>query len=163
MALELLSEIQNKQEIASVFNSAAIISIKKGHHDDGLKLYDAALKALGSDEKVGSRLYYNRGIGFMHAKRMKEAHDSFKKAVEIDPDYEDAKYNLDIMEGKKKGKKPAAGAPAKAEESTKVAENPVSSDTLEPESIDEEISISGNDLDFSAEPDDDDDDEMIDT
>ncbi len=169
-ALELLSEIQNKQEIASVFNSAAIISIKKGHHDDGLKLYGAAITALESDTKVAAKLYYNKGIGFMHAKRMKDAHDSFQNAVSLDPEYEDAKHNLEVMEGKK-GKKSKKTDTAPEAQSTPPASNTKTiSDQekhddksevqdLEPEGIDDsDETIGSNDLDLSNGGDDDDDD-----
>jgi tetratricopeptide (TPR) repeat protein len=107
-ALAILNDVAGNHEIAAVFNSAAIISIKQNRHGDGLKLYEAAIKALGKDEKVAAKLYFNMGIGFMHSKNAPSAHKCFKKAVELAPDYEDAKHNLEVLEGKRapKGKKP---------------------------------------------------------
>lgn len=142
-ALDILKELGDPLEIASVFNSAAIISIKMGHHEDGLKLYDAALNALQGDPTVESRLYYNKGIGFMHSKKPKEAHGAFLKAVELDPEYEDAKHNLAVLEGHKKPSTKDGNNPIPSRDLPEAPEGHLEDDSPEEESIGAENSELG--------------------
>jgi len=93
-ALKLLKGKISGSELASVFNTAAIISMRDGKIPAGMNLYDAALKAVGKEKETLARLYYNKGIGFFKWNKKVEAKQCFEKAVELNPNHENAKHNL---------------------------------------------------------------------
>lgn len=97
-ALALIKESANTKELASIFNTSAIISIKKGSHDDAINLYKTALNAVGKNKKVEARLWYNMGIGFIKWKKPSDGLDCFKKAVGLDKNFTDAEHNIGVIE-----------------------------------------------------------------
>ncbi len=107
-ALEILNEISSGHELASVFNTAAVVSIRNSRFDEGMKLYEAAVKAVEKHPVVMSRLYYNMGIGFHRWERPEEALQCFRQAVTLDPEFKNAKFNADVLSRNT----PAAAKPA---------------------------------------------------
>ena len=97
-ALSLIKESANSKELASIFNTAAILAMKKGDHDNAMNLYKTALNAVQNNKKVESRLWYNLGIGYVKWRKPKKSLDCFKKSVELDANYENAAHNIAVME-----------------------------------------------------------------
>lgn len=89
-ALPLLKEFSSEREIASVFNVAAIVAAKDSKFDQCMALYDAAMVAVNLEPKLKSRLWLNKGIGFIRWGKQSEAKGCFERASELDPDYEKA-------------------------------------------------------------------------
>ena len=111
-ALELLKESANSRELASVFNTAAIINMKDGKHEKGMNLYKTAASVLGKNSKVLARLMYNMGIGYVKWKKPQKGLECFQKAVELDPKFENAKFNAEaIINPKSKKPMPAPVSP----------------------------------------------------
>lgn len=109
-ALSLLKDSTSTHELASIFNTSAIISIKKGHHKQAMSLYRTALNAVGKSKKVEAKLWFNMGIGHVKAKDLDNSIECFRKATSLDPTFENAQHNIDIVErslGKRKSPKQA--------------------------------------------------------
>ncbi|MGR9099634.1 MAG: VWA domain-containing protein [Gammaproteobacteria bacterium] len=58
--------------------------------------YEKALETL--KEADGADAWYNKGNAYARTGRLKEALEAYRKALEIDPDNEDAKYNKELIE-----------------------------------------------------------------
>src|SRR5690606_5910376 len=63
-ALALLKEHSGPRELASIFNTAAILSIRAKRFLKGMALYQAAVSASKGDKPVAARLVFNMGIGY---------------------------------------------------------------------------------------------------
>lgn len=114
-ALALLKASANNREIAAVFNTAAILSIRQDKHEAGLDLYRTAAAAIGSNPKILSRLMFNMGIGFVKWRKPSDAMKCFEESIKLDPEFKDAAHNLAaIKKGSSKAKAPAAPIPVKA-------------------------------------------------
>lgn len=107
-ALQILKSAANNREIASVFNTSAIISIRQGKHQAALDLYKTAHTAVGNNSRIQARLKFNMGIGFVKWGKLPEAAKCFEEAVKLDPEFTDAAHNLAAL------KKVKAKATAKA-------------------------------------------------
>ncbi len=99
-ALSLLKNAITGIELASVFNTAAVLTMRSGRIPEGMDLYDAAVKALKDQKTVLARIYYNKGIGFYRWKKLEEAISCFEKAIEFDPAFHNARHNLAALTGK---------------------------------------------------------------
>ncbi len=104
--LKLIREISSPRELASIFNTAAVLTIRRGEHGQAINLYDAAIRSVGEERSVLSLLYYNKGIGYHKWQKPKDAEACFATALDLDAANANAQHNLDLMRGKK------AGAPA---------------------------------------------------
>jgi Flp pilus assembly protein TadD len=93
-ALSILTRISDARELASIFNTAAILTIRAGNFDKGIQLYTSAIAAIGEDEKVAAKLYFNKGLGFLRVQRTAEAKEAFLIAIKLDPSYEKARRAL---------------------------------------------------------------------
>lgn len=103
-ALDFLKSISGPRELASVFNSAAVMSVHNGHFEKGMQLYQKAFSVIGNDEKIAARLMFNMGLGYKKNDLLKKAMLCFEKSAKMDPEYEKAVQHL-----KATGKKIAAG------------------------------------------------------
>lgn len=101
-ALTLLRSISGPREMASIFNTAAVLSMRGKHFEKGMSLYRAALKALGEDAKLGARLMFNMGLGYRRWHKTDKALACFEKALSLDPSY--AKAQTQIAEIKEQGR-----------------------------------------------------------
>jgi tetratricopeptide (TPR) repeat protein len=102
--LQLIRSVSDNRELASIFNTTAVLTIHRNQHDRAMKLYDTAILAIGKDSKLLARLYYNKGIGFHRWTKTPEAMKCFQKALELDPGFIDASYNLKVLAKRGKGK-----------------------------------------------------------
>lgn len=107
-ALGLMRQISTPREMASLFNNSAILSIRQNRFDQGLSLYKAAIGAVGSKERIISRLLYNLGIAQYKNSKLEEALECFEVAFKRDPSYTKAKLNASAV-AYKLGRKPALG------------------------------------------------------
>jgi tetratricopeptide (TPR) repeat protein len=92
-ALAIMREVSGDVEMASIFNTSAVMSMRSGRHDAGMKLYQAALKALGKDDKIQARLYFNMGVGYRRSGQPDKAAPCFDQALKLDPKFEKAREN----------------------------------------------------------------------
>ena len=102
-ALDLLNAIDSARELASVFNSSAVITMRKGKYKQGMQLYDSALNAIKDDTKVSARLLFNKGIGYRRWQKDTEAITCLEKALKLDGSFEKAKRSYAEL-AKKLGK-----------------------------------------------------------
>lgn len=99
-ALVLLRQLSGPQELASIFNNAAILSIRQGRFDAGLTLYKTALGAVGKKDRLVSRLLFNLGIALTKNQRMAEALQCFERAVTHDRFFEKAQHNASVLKAR---------------------------------------------------------------
>ena len=92
-ALALMKNMSNSRELAAIFNSSAILAMRRGDYSHGMKLYDSAMGAIKGDVKVKARLHFNKGIGYCRWHRESEAITCFELAWKSDLDFEKAKRN----------------------------------------------------------------------
>lgn len=86
-ALALLKAISGPRELASIFNTAAVLAMRQGRHDQGMQLYKSAVQAIGRNDKVAARLMFNMGIGYKRWQKPDKANACFQRAVELDPTF----------------------------------------------------------------------------
>lgn len=112
-ALSILREVASELEMASLFNTTAILNARRGRHEAGQNLYQAGLKALGKDDRLQARLYFNMGIGFRRWGKPEKAISCFEMATKLDPKFEKARDSLaEVRAGKApKVKKPRPAQP----------------------------------------------------
>ncbi|MFK7823041.1 MAG: tetratricopeptide repeat protein [Oligoflexales bacterium] len=164
-ALDLLNSIESPRELASVFNSSAVFTMRKGKYQQGMELYDSALTAIKEDNKIAARLLFNKGIGYRRWQKNPEALNCLEKAIRMDDSFEKAKRSYTDLAGKLgKGVPPEFAIPSlPSETSENVDENVDESigldftlsskgDNVRPSMIDE--------FDDEIEDDDDDDDSL---
>ena len=75
---------------------------KKSKYEDAMKEYEACLSS--DDAKLQERTYYNMGNTLYRMNKWPESIMSYKKALELDPDDQDAKYNLEFVRRQLKDK-----------------------------------------------------------
>lgn len=93
-ALSILREVASDLELASLFNTTAILNARRGRHEAGMSLYQSGLKALGKDERLQARLYFNMGIGYRRWGKSEKAVACFEMATKLDPQFAKAKQSL---------------------------------------------------------------------
>ncbi len=102
-ALTVLKESSTELELASIFNTCAVMNMRKGRHQVGMNLYQSALVAVGSSPKLKSRLYFNMGLGYRRWGKKDKAIDSMEKARALDPAFKKIDQQLrEIRGGDKK-------------------------------------------------------------
>lgn len=111
--LKLLRQVANKRELASVFNTAGILCVRKKQIDKAIALYDAAIKALEGDERVRAKLYFNAGVAHFRTGKDKIALGFFERAIQADSSMTKARHNA-VLLGSTVVKDDGSGASAKA-------------------------------------------------
>lgn len=96
-ALKLLSEASNPRELASIFNTSAVLSMRHGRFAMGEKLYQSCFKVVGEDVYLLSRLWYNMGIGYIRWSKPQQALECFERAASTDPAFENATGNAAVV------------------------------------------------------------------
>ncbi len=99
-ALKFLKEVSGPAEMASVFNTAAVICMRNGRTGEGFNLYKVAVSAVGSEKLLLAKLSFNLGIGYRRVGNAAKARDCFAMAVALAGNYDKARWNLAQMEGK---------------------------------------------------------------
>lgn len=96
-ALSLLKEVSGPRELASIFNTSAVLAMRHTRYEQGMSLYKSALIAVGRDEKIAARLFFNMGIGFKRWGKPDRAATCFAKSLELDPTYVKAAKQKDVI------------------------------------------------------------------
>lgn len=97
-ALELLRGMASEREVASIFNTAAVIAIRHDRFAHGMHLYDVACGLIKTDKRVEGRVWFNKGIGFYRWQKLEEAREAFRQALRLDPGMQSAQHNLAVLE-----------------------------------------------------------------
>ncbi len=74
---------------------------EKKNYEEALKSYDKALKG-ADDASFQSEIYYNKGNCLFRLNKLPESILAYKDALKLNPDDEDAKYNLEFVRSKLK-------------------------------------------------------------
>jgi Flp pilus assembly protein TadD len=109
-ALSLMKAMSGPREIAAMFNTAAIVSMRHGRHAQGINLYRAALKAIGGDKGVAARVHFNLGLGYRRWGKLPAARAAFDECLALDPTFAKAQRHRAAVEAAIAG----GGAPAPA-------------------------------------------------
>ncbi len=96
--LQLIQSASDNRELASIFNTVAVLTIHRNQHSRALKLYELAATAVKGDNKLLSRLFFNKGLAFHRWNRPNDAITWFSKSVELDPEFEDAAHNIKALQ-----------------------------------------------------------------
>lgn len=123
-ALVILKEITSPVEMASIFNTCAIITMRNGKHDAGMDLYRTALKAIGSNNVLQARLFFNMGIGYRRQNQKEKAKACYDNAVKLDPKFAKAKEHIDQMNAPASPLAPTQGLDIRANLDTKQKDTP---------------------------------------
>ncbi len=94
-AEQVLNEILKiNPNTVNVFNSLGILYRKQGRCQDALMQYKRAQKVDPNEEKI----LYNIGRCYVEMKDLEKAKEAFAKAVELNPDFEEANQILKALE-----------------------------------------------------------------
>lgn len=97
-ALKLLRQVSSEKELASIFNSTAVIAVRNGKFEQGLDLYDQALKSLKTaDNLTQAKLIFNKGIGYRRWAKDEDALKCFDHALQLDKNFDKAKLNYNFV------------------------------------------------------------------
>ncbi len=96
--LVFLRQLSSNREMASVFNSSAVLIIRSGRFAEGMKLYHVAIDTVEKESPVLSKLAFNMGIGFIRKQDPESAARCFAIALKLDPDNHKAEKNLAFLE-----------------------------------------------------------------
>lgn len=96
-ALAIMKEISGDLEMASIFNTCAVLNMRQSRHQAGMNLYQSALKALGKDSRLQSRLYFNMGIGYRRWGKKDKALSCFTEAGKLDPKFAKIQEQVNAM------------------------------------------------------------------
>ncbi len=93
------AQIENPESPIIHFNIGDVL-YKKRNYEEAIKSYEKALAA--DDIMLQSKGYYNLGNALYRMGKLPESILAYKKALELNPDDEDAKYNLEYVRAKLK-------------------------------------------------------------
>lgn len=97
-AVSFLKSVSSPEEKAAIFNSAAVLSMRNGKFDEGMNLYQIAVRVVGGLTSVLAKLSFNMGVGYHRFKQPEKALTMFKAATRLDPLHEGARRNVEVME-----------------------------------------------------------------
>jgi len=100
-AMKFLGQIDTPQELASIFNSAAIIAIRQGQFKQGLSLYKSAVTYVSRDSRVLARVFFNMGVGLVKWGKAAQALSAFEQAASLDASFTKATHNVEILKTQK--------------------------------------------------------------
>jgi len=99
-ALKVLREFSSPLDVASVFNTAALVSVRQGRYSDAINLYKEALKSIESNaavlvrNQVIAKLNFNIGLGYVRWEKVEDSVPYFEKAISLDETFEKARRVL---------------------------------------------------------------------
>lgn len=96
-ALKIMRQLQDPSQFASVFNGAAIVAVRAGYFQQGIKLYKTAASQLVNHPDLSSRVFFNMGLGLWKWGKGELAVLAFDRAVELDGRNEKARHNADTL------------------------------------------------------------------
>ena len=96
-ALTVMKEVASDLEMASIFNTCAVLNMRQGRHQSGMNLYQSGLKALGKDARLQARLFFNMGIGYRRWGKRDKALQAFTQAQKLDPHFKRVEAQIELM------------------------------------------------------------------
>ncbi len=96
-ALAILRQAASPRELASVFNTAAIISARDKRFEHSLALYKAAAQAVAGESRTLARLKFNQGIAYVKWGKLREALYSFEESARLDPKFKKSLHNATVL------------------------------------------------------------------
>ena len=108
-ALDLVKGVASDTEMASIFNTCAVLNIRHKRHSAGMGLYAAALKVLSKSPKLQARLQFNMGHGYRRMGKNEDALECMQACLQLDPSFKKAK---DAIQAIQQGGKPRPTAPS---------------------------------------------------
>ena len=95
--LAFLKQMSSNREMASVFNAAAILSIRGNRYSEGMKLYNVAFETVEREAQVVGKLAFNMGIALHRQGKNDRAIICLGIAQKLDPENDKAKKNYLAM------------------------------------------------------------------
>jgi tetratricopeptide (TPR) repeat protein len=95
-ALDLFKNSVSEDESAGFFNNAAVAAVRDGKPEQALKLYETAMRALKTN-RLKPLIHFNIALSHRRLGDNDAAIKHLKKALQIDPNYEKAKVQLDQL------------------------------------------------------------------
>ncbi len=95
-ALGLFKNSVSEDEAAGFFNNAAVAAVRDGKPEQALKLYETAMRALKTN-RLKPLIHFNIALSHRRLGDHEAAAKHLKKALQIDPNYEKAKAQLDQL------------------------------------------------------------------
>ncbi len=95
-ALDLFKNSVSEDESAGFFNNAAVAAVRDGKPEQALKLYETAMRALKTT-RLKPLIHFNIALSHRRLGDNESAIKHLKKALQIDPNYEKAKVQLDQL------------------------------------------------------------------
>ncbi|HYX36975.1 MAG TPA: tetratricopeptide repeat protein [Oligoflexus sp.] len=93
-ALNLFKNSVSEDESAGFFNNAAVAAVRDGKPEQALKLYETAMRALKTN-RLKPLIHFNIALSHRRLGDTESAVKHLKKAMQIDPNYEKARVQLD--------------------------------------------------------------------
>jgi tetratricopeptide (TPR) repeat protein len=93
-ALNLFKNSVSEDESAGFFNNAAVAAVREGKPEQALKLYETAMRALKTN-RLKPLIHFNIALSHRRLGDNESAVKHLKKALQIDPNYEKARVQLD--------------------------------------------------------------------
>jgi tetratricopeptide (TPR) repeat protein len=95
-ALHLFKNSVSEDESAGFFNNAAVAAVRDGKPEQALKLYETAMRALKTN-RLKPLIHFNIALSHRRLGDNESAIKHLKKALQIDPNYEKARVQLDQL------------------------------------------------------------------
>lgn len=83
-ALDLLNDVSSEEELASIFNNAAVMAVRDGDIEKGLKLYNNARGPTKSADLV-SKITFNMGLAYKKNHHYKASEICFAESFRLNP------------------------------------------------------------------------------
>ena len=111
-ALSLVKDVASDTEMASIFNTCAVLNIRQKRHAEGMSLYASALKVLNKSPKLQARLQFNMGHGYRRMGKKETALECMQACLQLDPSFTKASEAIQSIHQSKAVSKPKPTAPS---------------------------------------------------
>ncbi len=95
-ALNLFKNSVSEDEAAGFFNNAAVAAVRDGKPEQALKLYETAMRALKTN-RLKPLIHFNIALSHRRLGHNDDAVKHLKKALQMDPNYEKARVQLEQL------------------------------------------------------------------
>ena len=99
-ALSYIKQLSDTREMASTFNTAAVLAIAENRFKQAMSLYKVAVDTIDEDFEILSKLAFNMALGFYRQKNLSYACLAFGIAYKLDENNAKAKTNYEKLNEK---------------------------------------------------------------
>lgn len=96
-ALHLIQEVASPRELASIFNTAAVMAAREKKFEHAVKLYETAAGLVSTSPWLQARLAFNQGLSFIKWDKPADALKQFELAAKADPTFRKATRTIAIL------------------------------------------------------------------